>query len=200
MLIALFLCFNASAQIKHYISYNTIPYTNFFNKEKDIITVTGKLIFPSFNYKFEKGKFGLELFYISTRNSYYNFSYQDIPNPDSNILDVKSFNIGFTVHYNVLDKKWIKINPNIGMINSWYNAELIHSWRILPNWYEPHLFYQKESKIGFIIGTNFNFPIYQGIYANTNLRYALFPTAEFNKQNLFWEVGIGYMFTRNKKK
>lgn len=189
----------SKAQIKHYINLNTIGHYNYFNKEKD--RGIGAIA-PS--YKIEKNKMGLEVFYNWRGIAYYygkTFSPEYMPN--GGIRQILSYTLGIAYHYNILEKKYLKINPMLGVTFCEYNPTVIDGWSgtaASGGWNEPYFRDEFERRFGLLTGININIPIWRGMYANTNARYALYPSAQFNKQNLILDFGLGYMFQNKKAK
>ncbi len=184
-------------QFKHYISYNTLMYQDFFNRENDKFLLKQSIRTPAMSYKIESKNIGIEAFFNSHPDIYYVLGGKIIP-PINSITQIISHNLGLTTHYNILNKHYLKICPMVGIIKNWYDAKILESVGVTQNgeWWESIISTQKESKLGFVGGVNINAPIYKKLYANTNLRYSYFPTAQYNKQNFMWEVGLGYMLQR----
>ena len=88
----------------------------------------------------------------------------------------------------------------VGVLKNWYDAT-IFDWAIIsPSGFgELFIHPERESKWGLLGGVNINVPIYKNIYTNANVRYSVFPTAEFNKRNLITEFGVGYRLFQKKK-
>jgi hypothetical protein len=189
------------AQLKHYFSYNAIALKDLYNHEKDKSHFPANLIYPNLSYKIESRKIGVELFF----NDGYGVRYHSLgENPrqlkTGTIYRAVTFNIGIACHFNLLNKSYLKINPFAGLVKNWYNSTTLLHWF---DWgggaYELILDGGKESKIGPMLGTNVNVPIYKSIYANSNIRYSWFPGGQYNKQNFIVEIGLGYLY-QNKKK
>jgi hypothetical protein len=183
----------AEGRLKHYISYNGLAYTNFFNKETDL-SFSQTFLFPCINYKIMKGKIGVEIFYNWNYSSYYKFGGNNIPSYKS-IMNIYSTNIGTNFQYLLIENRHLRIFPSLGVVRNWYEAQILEGISLTQDgvWWESFVSGQKESKLGLVGGVNINVPIYKKFYANTNIRYSYFPTAKYNKQNFMWEVGIGYM-------
>ena len=197
LLFVLFFCsfFKAEAQFKHYLSHNGVFYFNYFNKEKDKSLGLKSLLSPNLSYKIEMDKSGLEVFYYFDFSPSYHPRISEQSVPVNTILQMSTFDIGVAYHYNILDKKYLKISPMVGVIKNWHESMTVLKW--YPN--EAIIGGNKESKFGLLSGVNINAPIWNGIYANTNARYSVFPTGQYNKQNLVVDIGVGYMY-QNKKK
>jgi hypothetical protein len=187
--------YNIKAQFKYCISINTIGINEYFNKENDKIS---PLI--EFSYKIENNLVGLEFFASWMGVGYYYGSSFAPEYINEGIKQILSSNIGIACYYTVLDKKWFKINPMAGLVRCNYDATIVEGWYIYPGSFnEPIINHNKEAKLGILTGININVPIWKGIYANTNARYAVYPTAKYNKQNLIFDIGIGYMYQHKKK-
>lgn len=203
----LFFCsvLKAEAQFKHYLSLNTGFYNNYFNKEKDIVSVRFprfgfyKNAYPNLSYKIEHKKIGIECFYTDNNIAYYyGATYGPAYEGNGSIRQILSSNIGIAVHYNILDKAYLKICPLAGVVKNSYDATIVEGF-FNNGWNESIVRGEVETKLGMLTGVNINVPIWRGIYANTNARYSFFPTAQYNKQNLILDFGIGYMYQNNKK-
>jgi hypothetical protein len=185
------------AQLKHYFSYNTSLHVDFFNHEKDKVDIGLAIHLPALSYKVQKKKVGVEVYYSVTGILYHNSQYPDIK--PGQIPQIILTTLGITAHYRLLDSRRVKINSMLGLVQNWYDSETMLGW-LGGNFLEPVMRNEDETKTGFVMGGNINVPFYKGIYANANVRYAIFPTADYNKQNLITEMGIGYMFQRKLKK
>jgi hypothetical protein len=187
------------AQLKHYFSYNTVLYADFMNHETDEVDLAQSLTNLCISYKAEKKKLGAEANYSLISRFYHPLQYPDIqPGEISGIL---LRTLGVAIHYNVLDNKRIKLNPLAGLTYQWYDADVLEFWGGYPPIFpESVLRRENEKKIGIVLGGNINIPIYKGIYTNGNIRYTVMPTADFNKQNLITEIGLGYMLQRRVDK
>jgi hypothetical protein len=190
-------CHRSAAQLKHYFNLNIIGHYEFFNQEKD--RNIGQFA-P--NYKVEKDKWGLEIFYNWRGVGYYRgaTSTPENLNKEGAILQIISSNIGAACHYKLLDKKYINISSIAGLVKNWYDAThmalLMHSG----GWIEGYPTHDIESRFGVLAGVNINIPIWKSIYLNTNTRYMVFPSAQYNKQNLVFDFGLGYRYQNKAKK
>jgi hypothetical protein len=197
-----------SAQLKHYLSLNTVVYHDYFNQEKDRARFRwprfGFFVpaFPNFSYKIERKQLGVELFYNDNGIGYYygaTYTLENL-NKDGAIKQVISSHIGLAVHYKALDKKYISINPMAGLVKIWYDETQMALQRHSGGWIEGYPTSNIEKRLGMLAGVNINIPIWKGIYANTNTRYMVFPGAQYNKQNLVFDFGLGYMYQNKAKK
>lgn len=123
-----------------------------------------------------------------------------LANPND-IIWIAASNIGITFQYTAVQNEFINISPLFGILKNWYNAT-IFDWAIVRPGRADDVFFhsEKESKWGLLGGININIPIYRNFYTNANVRYSVFPTAEFNKRNLITEFGVGYRLSGKKEK
>lgn len=196
------------ADMRHYLSINSVYYQDFYNKEKDVVSIRfpylyfNKYYFPCFSYKMEYDRLGAEFFASCMGLSYYRLdTYTPEYMPKGGIQQILSYTLGITVQYSVLSKKYLKINPMLGFSFCEYNPTVLAGWRRTAQyggWNEPYEIDQYERRHGLLTGLNINIPIWRGIYANTNARYLYYPSAQYNKQNLILDFGLGYSFQIKK--
>ena len=192
----LYTCENLKAQLKHYITIAKPCYVTFFSNEKP--KFKNLLSLPiSFSYKIQHKKWGIELWVTSTSSSYN--SILSAKTGDFILIDHDI--ISLNVQYAAYQHNKISINPIIGLFYRDFHARIFNGWYQQNQYHDPYpvFLYKDENNIGFQTGVNINLPIYRGIYANTNLRYNAIPWAKYNKQNLYWEIGLGYKIQRKKK-
>lgn len=200
IIVCLFCSTITKGQIRHYISYNAVVYSNFFNPEKDKSYFPKSILAPGISYKIVKKNIGGELYFLTRYGMHYHLvSYKDNV-PDNSILQLYGSALNLNFHYTALSNKSIQINFFLGISKNWFKSIVLEFWYGNPPMYEPKIRYEDESKFGISNGVNIHLPIYKNLYANTNLRYAFFPTAKYNKQNLMCEIGIGYMLQRKAKR
>lgn len=194
---------------EHYLSYN-FPYTSFFNHTKRNLPLSTPFFTPSLSYKTQKGKYGLEL---SATIGVVNYELWDVNQYNKGYLDSRintpSLIVyqlsGLTLHYSILNKKWIKVSPNAGLAFGWYNSDKIAFWgknyssELKDWWYEIITDAEVETKWGGTIGINAILPVYKSIYVNSDIKYFAFPFAKYSRRNLLFQMGIGYVFNRNKQ-
>ena len=180
-----------SAQLKHCISYNSPLYIHFFNKQKDIIKLKSSFSTPNVSYLLSGNKIGIEVAYLSRFGMNYYPDWERNLVPENSILQINSTNTLVSIHYAILNKKKFQVRLNSGFIRNWYENRILIHWQ-----FHGSFDIQRESSYGSVSGINCSLQLYKNIYTNTNLRYSYFPTAEYNKQNLMWEIGIGYMLQR----
>ncbi len=198
LLIFLLLSFsyqNLNAQLKHYVTIGKVLYADFFNKEKDKFETFFSLP-VSLSYKIERERWGAE-FWFADYTSFYKPFDQSLPG-DEYLITQDVFCID--IQYAALRHKMVSINPFAGLMYRAYHATIFDGWRQQNQYHEPYPAekYENENQIGIQAGVNINIPVYKGVYANTNLRYNSIPWAKYNKQNLYWEVGLGYKIQRKK--
>lgn len=198
------------ADMRHYMSINSVYFQDFYNKEKDVFFipfsnfdfVIDKYNFPRISYKMEYDRLGAEFFASCKALAYYGVdTYTPEYMPIGGIKQILSYTLGITVQYSVLSKKYLKINPMLGFSFCEYNPTVLAGWRRTAQyggWNEPYELDQYERRHGLLTGLNINIPIWRGIYANTNARYLYYPSAQYNKQNLILDFGLGYSFQIKK--
>jgi hypothetical protein len=190
----------ANGQFKHYFNYNTVVYSNFFNYEKDMSNFPKSILAPSFSYKLAKKKIGVELYFLTR----FGMNYYPVRNkaqvPDNSLLQLYGSVLNINCQYKIISKKALQVNMMLGLSKNWFKSAVLEFWYGSHPMYEPKIRYENESKYGLSSGTNINIPLYKGIYSSTNLRYSFFPNAKYNKQNLMWEIGIGYLLQRKTKR
>ena len=197
IILALIVSLNSKAQYKHWLSFNGLVYSNFFNKEKDKNYFPYIVNQPSFTYKISKQRFGLEFNYINFYGQNYHPKWEASLVPDSSILQVTSSLLSFNINYTFLEKKWLMLNAGFGVSRRWLDQiEVYHFWQN----YHIKGDILSENNNGLNTSLNLVLPIYRGIHLNNTARYLYFPNSTYSKQNFIWEVGIGYMFQRKRNK
>lgn len=187
--------------VEHSFTYKTLPYYNYLNGENTPFTFRKAILLPALSYKVFYNHFGLELFY--NHHGVINYEPGEYPVPALNsTMFSEARNLGLVAHYSILNKKGLKVNPFLGMIARVYDQDLLTSI-LLDN--EGHPFWGWESyfiecetdlKLGLNTGIDIQIPIYKRFYFNTTMRYSYIPTSHLNKQNLSFELGIGFIFSK----
>lgn len=57
-----------------------------------------------------------------------------------------------------------------------------------------------DNVLGPTANLNLKIPIWKGFFVSTNMRGSYFPTGEFHKGHIITEAGIGFTYSRKKKK
>jgi hypothetical protein len=200
IIVALYLPTFTSGQLKHYFSYIAVVYSNFFNAEKDISYFPKSILAPSFSYKIEKKRIGVELNFLTR----YGMNYYPVRNkeqvPENSLLQLYGSISNLSCQYKVITNKTIQVNLMLGLSKNWFHSTVLEFWYGSSPMYEPKIRYKNESMFGIFNGASIITPLYKGIYSSTSLRYSYFPSARYNKQNFIWDIGIGYMLQRKTKR
>lgn len=179
-----------SQGIHHCFNYSFLSFTDYLDKEKINSSFRDKIRHTSFNYKIEVNKYAVEFFYINSNQKVNELNYVDLT-PKGSVLDINSVNLGVAYHYNIFNKKGLKISPHLGIVSNDIKYDILVEWKTALG-LEPRIRDFQEQKFGLVMGMNFNYTVYKSLYLQSSVRYLNFLSRErLNLQSFICELGIG---------